>query len=170
MFLKISKNLQKNTCARVSFLINLQAEAYNFIKKETLEQVFYCEFCEISQNTFSCRTPPVAACDKTFKRRTGHVQFTSCVQVVCEKVQLIVSLRLYYLIILSFVLSQLTNFKSLHEHDTNYYLGPWQISMMKLVATIVKSVYFQTHGVYLWEYLGIARHLELVKRSVYPFL
>ena len=24
----------------------------NFIKKETLAQVFYCEFCEISKNTF----------------------------------------------------------------------------------------------------------------------
>ena len=27
-------------------------EAYNFIKKETLVQVFSCEFCEISKNTF----------------------------------------------------------------------------------------------------------------------
>ena len=25
---------------------------YNFIKKETLAQVFSCEFCEISKNTF----------------------------------------------------------------------------------------------------------------------
>ena len=33
----------------------------NFIKKETLAQVFSCEFCEISKNTFSYRTPPVAA-------------------------------------------------------------------------------------------------------------
>ena len=35
--------------------------ACNFIKKETLAQVFSCEFCEISKNTFSYRTPPVAA-------------------------------------------------------------------------------------------------------------
>ena len=27
-------------------------EACNFIKKETLAQVFYCEFCEIFKNTF----------------------------------------------------------------------------------------------------------------------
>ena len=27
-------------------------EAYNFIKKETRAQVFSCEFCEISENTF----------------------------------------------------------------------------------------------------------------------
>ena len=32
-----------------------------FIKKEALAQVFYCEFCEISKNTFFHRTPLVAA-------------------------------------------------------------------------------------------------------------
>ena len=35
----------------------------NFIKKETLAQVFPCEFCEISKNTFFYRTPLVAASD-----------------------------------------------------------------------------------------------------------
>ena len=29
-----------------------EPEAYNFIKKETLAQVFSCEFCEISKSTF----------------------------------------------------------------------------------------------------------------------
>ena len=48
--LKILQNSQENTCARVSFLIKLQA--CNFIKKETLAQVFSCEFCEIFKNTF----------------------------------------------------------------------------------------------------------------------
>ena len=61
MFLEISQNSKENTCARVSLLINLQAEACNFIKKETLAQVFSCEFFEISKNTFSYVTPPVAA-------------------------------------------------------------------------------------------------------------
>ena len=42
MFLEIFQNSLGNICARVSFLI----------KKETLEQVFFCEFYEISQNTF----------------------------------------------------------------------------------------------------------------------
>ena len=32
-----------------------------FFNKETLAQMFSCEFCEISKNTFSHRTPPVAA-------------------------------------------------------------------------------------------------------------
>ena len=56
-----SQNSQENTCTRVSFLIKLQASGLQLIKKETLAQVFLCEFCEISKNTFSYRTPPVAA-------------------------------------------------------------------------------------------------------------
>ena len=32
-----------------------------FIKKETLAQVFSCEFLDISKNTFYCRTPPMTA-------------------------------------------------------------------------------------------------------------
>ena len=38
-----------------------ESQACNFIKKKTLAQVLPCEFCEISKNTFSYRTPPVAA-------------------------------------------------------------------------------------------------------------
>ena len=53
MFLEISQNSQENTCAIVSFEIKFRAEACNFIKKETLAQVFPCEFCEVSKNTFS---------------------------------------------------------------------------------------------------------------------
>ena len=53
---EIWKNLQENTCARVFFLIKLQALACNVTKKETLAQVFSCEFCEISKNAFSYRT------------------------------------------------------------------------------------------------------------------
>ena len=49
MLLNILQNPQENACARVSFLIKLQG---NFIKKETLAQVFSCEFFEISKNTF----------------------------------------------------------------------------------------------------------------------
>ena len=45
MFLVILQNIQENTCAIVSFLIN-------FIKKMTLAQVFFGEFCEISKKTF----------------------------------------------------------------------------------------------------------------------
>ena len=34
------------------FLLKLQAEACDFIKKDTLATMFSCEFCEIFQNTF----------------------------------------------------------------------------------------------------------------------
>ena len=57
VFLEISQNSQESTCARASFLI----KACNFIKKETLAEVFSYEFGEISKNTFIYRTPPVAA-------------------------------------------------------------------------------------------------------------
>ena len=52
VFLIISQNLQENTCARVSFLIKLQASGCNFIRKQNLAQVFFCEICEIFNNTF----------------------------------------------------------------------------------------------------------------------
>ena len=61
VFLEISQNSQKNTCTRASFSIKLQPEACNFIKKETLTQVFSCEICEIPKNTSLDRTPLVAA-------------------------------------------------------------------------------------------------------------
>ena len=51
VFLKVSQNSQKNTCARVSFLIKLQTSG-NFIEKEALEQVLSYEFCEIFKNAF----------------------------------------------------------------------------------------------------------------------
>ena len=38
-------------------------QAFNFIKKETLTQVFSFEFCEVSNNAFSYRTPPLSASD-----------------------------------------------------------------------------------------------------------
>ena len=40
-------------------LANHRLEACNFIKKETLAQVFSCEFCEIYKSTCYYRTPLV---------------------------------------------------------------------------------------------------------------
>ena len=51
VLLKIVQNSRGSTCARVSLLIKLQAEA----------QVFLCEFCKVYKNTFSYRTPLKAA-------------------------------------------------------------------------------------------------------------
>ena len=52
VFLEISQNSQGNNCTRFSILIKLQVSGLQLIKKETLEQVFSCEFYEISKNTF----------------------------------------------------------------------------------------------------------------------
>ena len=41
----------------------------NFIKIETLAQVFSYEFCEISEKSFSYRTPPVAASGSSIVRQ-----------------------------------------------------------------------------------------------------
>ena len=60
VFLKVSLDSQENTCARISFLIKLQAQACNFIKKETLAQVFSCAFCKIFNNNSYYRTRLVA--------------------------------------------------------------------------------------------------------------
>ena len=43
------------------FFNKVAYKACNFIKKEALAQVFSCEFCETSRNTFSYRTPLVVA-------------------------------------------------------------------------------------------------------------
>ena len=61
VFSEILQNSQGHTCARDSFLIKLEAKACNFIKKESLVQVFSCEFCEISKDTFFNRKPLAAA-------------------------------------------------------------------------------------------------------------
>ena len=49
----MSQKSHEHPGARVSFL--------KFIKKETLTQVFSCEFCEIFENNFFYRTPSEAA-------------------------------------------------------------------------------------------------------------
>ena len=52
VLLEISQNSQEDTCARVSFLIKLQAQVCNFIKKETLAKLFSCELQNFLQNTY----------------------------------------------------------------------------------------------------------------------
>ena len=52
VFLEISQNLQENTCTWDSFFNKVAGLGLNVIQKEFLAQVFSCEFCEISKNTF----------------------------------------------------------------------------------------------------------------------
>ena len=59
----VLKNFAKFTGKQLyqNLFFNKVALKKNFIKKEALAQVFSCEFCEISKNSFPYRKPPVAA-------------------------------------------------------------------------------------------------------------
>ena len=53
-------------CSVGKRVLSCRPGACNFIKKETLAQMFSCEFCEISKNTFPYRTPTIAASEKIY--------------------------------------------------------------------------------------------------------
>ena len=58
MFLEILQNSLENICASLfNKVAGLRPEACNCIKKETPVQLFSCEFCEISKNTFFTEPP-----------------------------------------------------------------------------------------------------------------
>ena len=63
LFLKILQNLQETAVSELLFYKSCMTKGCNFIKIETLAQVFYCEFGEIFNNTFFYRKPLVAASD-----------------------------------------------------------------------------------------------------------
>ena len=89
-FLEISQNSQENTSASLFFNKVAGLWACNVIEKETLAQVFSHEFCEISKNTFSYRTPPVAASMSAGILNTDWSEVTQnywesiCVGVYCQ--------------------------------------------------------------------------------------
>ena len=62
MFLNISQNSQENICTKAYFLIKL-SEACNFIKKNTLAKVLFCEFCEFFKKAFFTENLRVTASD-----------------------------------------------------------------------------------------------------------
>ena len=52
VFLEVSQNSKENNCTIVSILIKLQVSGLQLLEKESLAQVFSCEFYEICKNTF----------------------------------------------------------------------------------------------------------------------
>ena len=62
-FLKISQNSMENACARVPFLIQLQAEPATSLKKRLWHRCFPVSFANFFRTTFLYRTLPVAASD-----------------------------------------------------------------------------------------------------------
>ena len=69
VFRNFAKLTGKHLCQSL-FFNEVVDQACNFIKKETLAQMFSCEFCEISNNTVFYRAPPVAA--SVVRRNTKH--------------------------------------------------------------------------------------------------
>ena len=61
VFLEIAQNSPENTCTRVSFFNKVAGLRPATLLKKLLAQVFSCESCGVSKNTFSYRTPLVAA-------------------------------------------------------------------------------------------------------------
>ena len=54
VFLEISQKSQKNTCVRVSFLIKLQASAYNLLRKRPWQSCFPVNFAKfLSEHLFT---------------------------------------------------------------------------------------------------------------------
>ena len=87
MFWKISQNSLESTCSRVSFLIKLQAKSCNFIEKETLEQVFSRQFCEIFKNTLFTEHVWVIASDnklldKIYVLLRSVLSYQQCISLI----------------------------------------------------------------------------------------
>ena len=74
------------TFARVSFLI----KASNFVKKETLAQVFSCEFCKIFKNAFFKNCPEAYNCIKK-ETPTQVFSFEFCKVFFTEHIRVTVS-------------------------------------------------------------------------------
>ena len=72
------------------FVTKLKPSAYNFIKKETLAEVFSCKFCECLRTTFY-RTPP----GDCFRKRNG---------VTTSFIRILVSMFTFKLKLLSLIL------------------------------------------------------------------
>ena len=53
VFLEISQNSQENTCARVSFLIKLQAPPATLLKKRLWHRCFPVNFAKVLRTAFS---------------------------------------------------------------------------------------------------------------------
>ena len=67
---------------RILFYIQKQSPRGVLYKKGTLAQVFSCEFCEISRNNFSYRTPPVAA--SVYLRKRNIVSLIYCNKLILK--------------------------------------------------------------------------------------
>ena len=75
-----------------------QSQACNLIKKETLAQVFSCEFCEISKNTFFYKTPPTLRKKNCLTENVSFKEFKQAELLLLKEDQLVFKERKYKLI------------------------------------------------------------------------
>ena len=61
---KVNSRMKRITKEIWSMLTKLTTQTCNFIKKETLVQMLFCEFNEFSRNPFFHRAPLVAASEQ----------------------------------------------------------------------------------------------------------
>ena len=75
-----TKFTRKHLCHSLFFNKVAVLQPATLFKKETLAQVFSCEFCEISKNIFFYRTAPVAA-SEVFKNSffIEHLRWLFCI-------------------------------------------------------------------------------------------
>ena len=76
VFRNFAKFTGKHLCQSLFLSKVAGLRSATLLKKETQARVFSCEFYEISKNTFSYRTPPVAASLKTTPLTTKLIAIT----------------------------------------------------------------------------------------------
>ena len=108
---KFRKIHRKNTCARIC----------KFIKKETLAQMFSCEFCEISKNTFF--TDHLWS---TVSRAGARLNFLQAISV-----------RMFHFFSFSF---RVFKCLSITKNTTERFIKGSYIAILKLVSSIF--IYF----------------------------
>ena len=74
-----AKFAEKNLCESL-FFNKVAGQTSNFIKKETLAQGFFCEFCEISKNIFFTEHLWTTAS----RYLTAHLQLAQRVSLSCR--------------------------------------------------------------------------------------
>ena len=72
-----TKSRGKHLCQSLFFNKTVDLRPATLLKKETLAQVFSCQFCKNFKNTFFYRTPPVAASEVYFSSHQRNIVFES---------------------------------------------------------------------------------------------
>ena len=89
VFLQFRKTNRKTPQSESPFWYSCRPYACNVIKIETLAPVFSFEFCEISKNTFSYRTPQVAASELLIFRTLPNISDEAFLHLFLQKTSIV---------------------------------------------------------------------------------